>query len=263
MNGAAEAIAPPAAVLAAHAVSKSYGAVDALIDATVALRSGEIVGLVGDNGAGKSTLVKILSGVHAPDEGWVEVSGVPTEFRSTAEAHRHGIETIYQDLALAPDLTAEENLYLGRELLRGRSLFGFGFLRAREMRKECAGALRELGIHLPNRRIPVASLSGGQRQAVAAARLVHWARRVAILDEPTAALGVRQSRIVMNTIMKIAESGLAVMVVTHDLPRLLEIADRIVVMRLGRIIAERPSEAFSVASLAAVIMGADAHGDSP
>ncbi len=257
MGAAADMIPSSIPVLAVRGASKSYGPVEALVDATLELHAGEIVGLVGDNGAGKSTLVKILAGAHEPDEGWLEVDGVVTEFRSAADAHRLGIETIYQDLALAPDLTAEENLYLGRELLHRPSAFGFGFLRAREMRRQCAATMHELGIELPNRRIPVSHLSGGQRQAVAAARLLHWARRVAILDEPTAALGVHQSSIVMGTIRKIAKAGLGVMVVTHDLPRLLEVADRIVVLRLGRIIAEQPVKAFSISRLAGVIMGAE------
>jgi simple sugar transport system ATP-binding protein len=244
-------------VLAARSVSKSFGAVEALTGASIELRRGHVVGLVGDNGAGKSTLVKILSGIIAPDDGWVEIEGTPVALQAAPDAHKLGIETVYQDLALAPHLTPEENLYLGRELLWGPSFFGLGLLRRKEMRRRCSEALTQIGIHLPSRRTPIASLSGGQRQAVEAARMLHWARKAVILDEPTAALGVHQSEVVMQTIATIAERGLAVMVVTHDLPRLLTVAHQIVVLRLGHVIAQRPASAFTVASLAAAIMDAE------
>jgi simple sugar transport system ATP-binding protein len=251
-------VAMAAPVLAARSVSKSFGAVDALTSASIEVRSGEVVGLVGDNGAGKSTLVKILSGVLAPDDGWVEIENRPARLQAATDAHRLGIETVYQDLALAPHLTPEENLYLGRELLWGPSILGFGLLRRKEMRRHCSEAMRQIGIELPSKRTPISALSGGQKQAVEAARMLHWARKAVILDEPTAALGVHQSEIVMQTISTIAERGLAVIVVTHDLPRLLAVADRIVVLRLGQVIAERPASAFTVTSLALAIMGAEA-----
>jgi ABC-type sugar transport system ATPase subunit len=194
--------------------------------------------IVGDNGAGKSTFVNVISGALKPDEGTVEVAGISLELGSIEAAAALGIATVYQDLALAPDLTVAENVFLARERKRPGLLGRLGFTDDRAMAAETTEVMRSLGIETAAESAVVQDLSGGQRQVVALSRAVLRAGRLIIMDEPTAALGAKQSRIVLDTIKSATARGLSILLVSHDLPRVIEAADRIVVMRHGRIVAE-------------------------
>ena len=244
-------------VLEARGLVKTFGTVNALQGADFVVDAGTVTALVGDNGAGKSTLVKVLSGVHQPDEGEILLYGQPMTFRSPLEAHRHGIETVYQDLALAPHLDAAANAFLGRELRRG--LF---FTNKRAMRKATLEAFADLGVTtVQDVTVPVSSLSGGQRQSVAIARSTMWARRVIFLDEPTAALGVVQTRRVLDLVRRVRDQGLGVVLITHTLPDVLEVADRVEVLRFGRRSATFDRSSATVELLVAAITGAYSNVD--
>jgi fructose transport system ATP-binding protein len=211
-----------------------FGHVTALDGVDFDLWDDEIVGLVGDNGAGKSTLVKIIAGVLQPDDGKIVLRGKATHLSTPAEARRNGIETVYQDLALAEPLDIESNLFLGRE--RRRKGFMGSVLRRLDvpaMRRDAAVRMRELSILAPPTQL-VETLSGGQRQAVALARAVNWGSQIIILDEPTAALGVMQARVVLELIKQVRASGRAVVLISHNLPDVFAVADRIQILRLGR-----------------------------
>jgi simple sugar transport system ATP-binding protein len=240
----------------ARGVTKAFGHVEALRGADLGVARGEVVGLVGDNGAGKSTLVKVLSGWHRADRGEVAVDGTPVRLRSPADARRAGIETLYQDLALAPDLDVVANLFLGREDVAG-SVVGrrLGVLRHRAMRAEAERILDDMDVRLPSLDVEVGALSGGQRQIIAVARTLAWARRIVLLDEPTAALGVRQTEQVRRLVRRAAERGVAAVVISHNLPELLELVDRIVVMRLGRSVASIPIAEADPAALIQAMSG--------
>jgi len=246
-----------APVLEARRIVKRYGHVTALDGASFDVRAGEILAVIGDNGAGKSTLIKVLSGATTPDAGEVRLEDRPVRFRSPLDARRAGIETVYQDLALAPALDVSSNLFLGRELRRA-GLAGslLRLLDKRGMRREAARQLAELGIEVPSITAPVENLSGGQRQGVAVARAAAWARRVVILDEPTAALGVRETSHVLALIRRIRDRGLAVVLISHDMPHVFELADRIQVMRLGRRAAIVTPRSHTMADAVALMMGA-------
>lgn len=225
------AVAVPA--LEARSIVKSFGTVRALRGASFEAFPGEVTALVGDNGAGKSTLVKVLSGVFQQDSGEILVDGKLVNMGNPRDAASMGIETVYQDLALAPDLDAAANVFLGRELRRMRILHDQA-----EMRRQTAARFKELGVGLvQDLRVPVASFSGGQRQSVAIARAAMWARHVIIMDEPTAALGVIQTKKVLELIETVRDRGLAVVLVSHNLPEVLQVSDRIEVMRLGARVA--------------------------
>lgn len=239
----------------AHDVSKSYGSVKALSGASLRVHAGEVVGLVGDNGAGKSTLVKVLSGAHQPTTGRLELDGVEHVWGSPREALEAGIETLYQDSSLAPHLTVSQNLFLGRELMSPGILGKLGFLARRRMEHEAHDDLERVGIAVPASSRPVSALSGGQRQAVAIGRAVSWARKVIILDEPTNHLGARQAGEVLNVIRAAKAKGLGVIFISHTLPHVLEVTDRIVVLRLGRIVRDAPTSEFTPDSLIAAITG--------
>lgn len=220
-------------LLECRGISKRFGAVEALQNVGLYVDHGEVVALVGDNGAGKSTLVKILSGIHQADAGEFVFEGRPGTIRSPHEATSRGISTVYQDLALCDNLDAVANLFLGREWSKGSHLAKF------EMEQRAVQLLDGLQIRLPSVHSPVASLSGGQRQSVAVARAVlSEAARVVLLDEPTAALGVVQTRMVLDLIRTLREKGLGVLLVSHNLADVSDVADRIVVLRLGRNAAE-------------------------
>lgn len=227
-------------VLLARGISKAYGHVQALQDVDLELLPGEVLGLVGDNGAGKSTLIKILSGAIQPDSGEILVDGRVVHLRSPIAAQHAGIETVYQDLAVVPMMDIAENLYLGREprlpgpLGLGPLNIGLRFINKRLMRREAARQLQALNIGLKSVRQRVDLLSGGQRQGVAVARAVAFGRRVVILDEPTAALGVRESRGVLDLIHRINEQGLSIILISHNMPQVLEVTHRIMVLRHGR-----------------------------
>jgi simple sugar transport system ATP-binding protein len=239
--------------LAARALAKSFGHVRALRGVSFEAYAGEVTALVGDNGAGKSTLIKCLAGVIQPDGGAIEVDGAPVDMTDPQHATRLGIETVYQDLALAPDLDAAANVFLGREVRRR-----FPVLHNQpEMRRRTAESFKELGVGMvQDMRVPVSSFSGGQRQSVAIARAAMWAKHAIIMDEPTAALGVIQTARVLELIMRIRERGLAVVFVSHNLPQVLEVADRIEVMRLGARVARFRRDEASVEQLIGAISGA-------
>jgi ABC-type sugar transport system ATPase subunit len=245
---------PP--LLRVREVSKAYGHVNALIDVGVDIDAGEIVGLVGDNGAGKSTLVKVIAGADRPDRGAISLDGEPVEFRSPLHAREQGIETVYQDLALVPDLPVWANLFLGREeYARGpRNLVGW--LNKRAMRERARVELDRLQIPLPDVDVAVKDLSGGQRQAVAVARSVTWGRRLVLMDEPTASLGVEEQEKVAALIRRLAEQEIAVLFVTHNLAQIFELTQRIVVLRHGRRVAVRTTAETTREEVVGVITGA-------
>ena len=240
------------AALEAVGLQKRYGQVLALRGVDFEAYPGEVTALVGDNGAGKSTLVKCLSGVIQPDEGTITVAGRQVVMADPVHATHLGIETVYQDLALAPDLDAAANVFLGRELRRYRFLVDQA-----AMRRETAASFARLGVGMvQDLRVPVASFSGGQKQSVAIARAAMWATNVILMDEPTAALGVIQTQRVLELIRNVRDSGLAVVFISHNLPQVLEVSDRIEVMRLGARVARFRRGETSVDQLIAAISGA-------
>ncbi|CAB4677988.1 MAG: ATP-binding cassette domain-containing protein [Actinobacteria bacterium] len=236
-------------------VSKNYGAVVALDGASLKLHAGEVVGLVGDNGAGKSTLVKVLSGAHSPDGGQIVLDGEEKVWENPKQALEEGIETLYQDSGLAPHLTVSQNVFLGREKFV-KGIFGkMGFLAKKQMEEEAQADLEAVGIAFPSANRPVSQLSGGQRQAVAIGRAVSWARKVLILDEPTNHLGARQSAEVLEVIKRAKKKGLGVIFISHTLPHVLEVTDRIVVLRLGKIVRDSPTSEYTADTLIGTITG--------
>ncbi|WP_144754371.1 ATP-binding cassette domain-containing protein [Curtobacterium pusillum] len=238
----------PREVLGISGVGKNFGAVRALRDIDLSVQAGEIVALLGDNGAGKSTLMNIICGSNTPDEGEIRVSGQPMS--GLADAKRLGVGVVYQDLALAPHLSLTENLFLGNELRRGP------WLDRKRMHAEARAAIEKLGIStLRDVRLPVGSLSGGQRQVLAVARAMKWASDLILLDEPTAALGPKQVGIVLDSIRIAADHGLGVILVSHDIPNVLKLADRIVILRHGTIIADMRPAGLSVADVMTVMVG--------
>lgn len=239
----------------ARGISKSYGHVQALTGVSLALHAGEIVGLVGDNGAGKSTLVKVLSGVHAQDQGQLFLDGAEHRWPSPHEAIEAGIETLYQDSGLAPDLTIGSNVFLGREKVRPGLLGKLGFLAQKEMEQQALAELERVGIAVPAGRKTVSDLSGGQRQAVAIGRAITWARKVILLDEPTNHLGARQAGEVLEVMLRAKERGLGVIFISHTLPHVLQVTDRIVVLRLGRVVRDAATSEFDAESLLGTITG--------
>jgi len=243
-------------VLEARGVVKRYGHVEAMRGTDFAMYAGEVVALVGDNGAGKSTLIKILSGALQPDAGEILYEGRRVSMPTPIAARRLGIETVYQDLALANVLDPAANLFMGRELLRKGVLGKLGFTDKREMRRQTADAFEGLGINIAAATRSVAALSGGQRQGVAVARAVTWASKVVFLDEPTAALAAMQTANVLELVRRVADNGLAVALISHDLPQVLEVADRIEVLRLGRRVARFSRADASADALLAAMTGA-------
>jgi len=248
-------------LLEARGIVKRFGHVVALDGADFELYPDEIVAVIGDNGAGKSTLIKSLSGALQPDRGEIRLDGKPVRFRSPGEARRAGIETVYQDLAVAPSLDIASNIFLGREARRrgplGRAL---RMLAKRTMRREAALHLQELQIGVQSMSQPVENLSGGQRQGVAVARAAKWAQRVAIMDEPTAALGVKETRQVLDLILRVRDRGLPVILISHDMPNVFELADRIQIMRLGRRVAVVTPQTHTMSEAVAIMTGATRGG---
>jgi fructose transport system ATP-binding protein len=244
-------------VLEARKIVKRYGHVTALDGANLELRAGEVLAVIGDNGAGKSTMVKVLCGAVVPDEGQVLLDGVPVHFSSPMDPRKRGIETVYQDLAVAPALDIATNLFLGREV-RCRGILGswFRLLDKRRMKSEAQKEMAELKFRLPSIESAVEDLSGGQRQGVAVARSAIFARRLVIMDEPTAALGVRESGEVLNLIRTIRDRGLPVLLISHNMPHVFELADRIHIMRLGRRVALTTPKEHSMGEVVAIMTGA-------
>ena len=244
-------------VLAVAGATKRFGPVEALSGVDLAVGAGEIVALLGDNGAGKSTLVKCLSGVHALDAGSVSLDGAARALRSPAEARAAGIETVYQDLALFDNLTPGQNFFAGREVAGPAWLpRGLRMLRQRRMDGEARALLRRLGVTLPRLDAPVATMSGGQRQAIAVARAALFARKVVILDEPTAALGQRESAEVLALVSRLREEGRAIILITHNMDHVIRLADRAVVLRQGRKVGEIVPRPDSRQELVSLIVGA-------
>jgi D-xylose transport system ATP-binding protein len=234
----------PRPLLAVRGATRRFGAVTALDDVTFTVAAGEVVAILGDNGAGKSTLIKCISGAHRLHGGTIELDGEPVTVSSPAAARALGIETVYQDLALFDNLNAIDNFYAGREEAWPRWLpHGMRVLRRREMAETTGGVVRRLEVGLPGLTGAVGLLSGGQRQAVAVARAAAFASRLVILDEPTAALGVRESRQVLDLIVRLREEGKGVIVISHAMDHVMEVADRAIVLRRGRKVGELvPSE---------------------
>ncbi|QYJ05788.1 ATP-binding cassette domain-containing protein [Nocardioides panacisoli] len=240
----------PASVLSLAGVSKRFGAVQALSDVHLEVRPGEVVALVGDNGAGKSTLVKIICGVHQPDAGSIEVEGTPVRVPGPREAQGMGISTVFQDLSLCDNLDVVANLFLGQEIGHGALIDEIA------METESQRLLSSLGAKIPAVRIPVAGLSGGQRQTVAIARSLVGDPKVVMLDEPTAALGIAQTTEVLNLVERLRDRGLGVLLISHNMADVQAVADRIMVLRLGRNAAEFRTEEVTSDELVAAITGA-------
>jgi fructose transport system ATP-binding protein len=244
-------------VLEAKGLVKHFGQVVALDGTDFQLLPGEVLAVIGDNGAGKSTLIKALSGALLPDDGEIFLDGERVRFHSPLDARRHGIETVYQDLAVAPAMEIAENLFLGRELRR-RGILG-SVLRMtdkRAMVERARTAMGELDIGIGSMRQPVETLSGGQRQGVAVARSAAFAQHVVIMDEPTAALGVKESKQVLDLIRRVRARGLPVILISHDMPQVWEVADRVHVQRLGKRIAVIDPKQVSSSDGVAIMTGA-------
>jgi simple sugar transport system ATP-binding protein len=245
-----------APILEAREIVKTFGHVHALRGANFQAYAGEVVALIGDNGAGKSTLTKVISGVTAPDSGQLLFEGHATDISSPAAAQQLGIETVYQDLSLAPDLDGSANIFLGREIYRPGVLGKLGVLDRGAMRAGAITAFTELGVAIRDPDVAVGYLSGGQRQGVAVARAASWASKVIIMDEPTAALGVVQSARVLDVIRRVRDRGLAVVLISHNMPEVLDVADRIEVLRLGERVASFTRAEATLESLVGAMTGA-------
>jgi D-xylose transport system ATP-binding protein len=244
-------------VLEVRGATKRFGPVLALSDINLAARQGEVLALLGDNGAGKSTLIKCVSGVHQFDAGEILIDGHPSPIRSPGDARSAGIETVYQDLALFDNLTPSQNFYAGREIAGPAWLpRGMRILKSREMDERTREVLDRLKVILPKQDATVALMSGGQRQAVAVARASVFARKVVILDEPTAALGLRESRKVLDLIAQLRDEGNAVILITHNMEHVTELASRAVVLRQGRKVGEIVPTKTNQQELVAMIVGA-------
>lgn len=235
-------------------VSKHYGAVRAVEKISLDVYEGEVLALLGDNGAGKTTLMSLAAGVQPPSSGTMSIAGKPTSLRSPRAAQEVGIETIFQDLAVCENLDAAANIFLGRETTR-RGRNPFSRLSRAKMAEQARETLKTLDIELPKMTAPVGDLSGGQRKAVAIARAVHWQARMVIMDEPTAALGVPEQRKVVELIHTLKASGLGVILVSHSMPEVFEVADRIVVLRRGQVVGDMKREEASIEQVVTLMVG--------
>lgn len=238
-------------LLQLRGIKKRFGAVQALYDVDFEVYAGEVVALVGDNGAGKSSLIKAIAGIYGVDSGVFRFEGREVHISGPNDVTRLGISTVYQDLALCDNLDVVANLYLGREETNGVALDEV------DMEKRAVQVLRDLSVKIPSVRIPIASLSGGQRQSVAVARSVMWNAKIVMLDEPTAALGVAQTRQVLDLIKRLRSQGLGVVVISHNLADVFEVADRIIVLRLGRRVGDYDVRSTSREQIVAAITGAE------
>jgi len=256
--------AQPQIVMQAKGLIKRYGQVTALDGADFELRAGEILAVIGDNGAGKSSLIKCLSGATIPDQGEIFLDGKPIHFRSPIDARHSGIETVYQDLAVAPAMTISENLFLGRELRRPGFLGKFlRVLDKKKMLEESISRMQELKVGIRSMTQAVETLSGGQRQCVAVARAAAFAQHVVIMDEPTAALGVKEGNMVLELIRRVRDKGLPVVLISHNMPHVFEVADRIHIARLGKRAAVVNPKHISMSDTVAVMTGAKSADDLP
>lgn len=244
-------------LLQADGLVKRYGGVRALDEVSIALRGGEVVGVLGENGAGKSTLVRVLSGAILPDAGTIRVMGEDVRLKSPADARRVGIETVHQELSLADLLSVSENLFLNREIRRHiLPLRWVGWLDKKEMERQSTRILQDLRIRIPDPKVRVSALSGGQRQAVVVGRAAAWGRRIVILDEPTAALGVEQAAQVHELIGRLRSEGIGVIVISHNMQEVLAVCDRAVVLRHGRCISNVSTAEVTSRDLVGLITGA-------
>lgn len=251
-------------VMQARGLVKRYGQVTALDGADFELRAGEILAVIGDNGAGKSSLIKCLSGATIPDEGEIVLDGKVVHFKGPIDARREGIETVYQDLAVAPAMSISENLFLGRELRREGFLGSvLGMLDKKKMLEQSVQRMNDLKVGIRSMLQAVETLSGGQRQCVAVARAAAFAEHVVILDEPTAALGVKEGNMVLELIRRVRDKGLPVVLISHNMPHVFEIADRIHVARLGKRAAVLNPRNISMSDTVAVMTGAMSAGQLP
>lgn len=242
-----------APLLRIEAVSKQFGTIQALQDISLDIRPGEVAALLGDNGAGKSTLIKIIAGALHADQGSMVFDGRPAKFDSPHDAKLAGIETVYQDLSLCPNVDAVANFFMGRELTR--RLLGFRILKEREMLNVTQDAMAEVGTRIPDLRTRVENLSGGQRQAIELGRFVHWGGKLVLLDEPFAALGVEQTRRGLDLIARVKDKGVAIVIITHNMLHAFQVADRLLVMRHGRLVGERAARDSTPEEIIGLITG--------
>lgn len=246
-----------APILELRSLSKSFGPVHAVKSVSLAAHPGEVIGLIGDNGAGKSTLTRMIAGAIRPDTGDIVVGGEKRHFETAQDARRAGIETVFQTLALVPGLDIVENIFLGREMLMpgaaGRLTRTMDVV---QMRKRVEEGYQRFGLNLPDMRTKVAALSGGQRQVVAIARAVLWGSGVVVLDEPTAALGVKQTELVLSFIEKLRSHKVAVIFISHNMQHVMRVTDRVCVLRLGRKVHDGPMSKLSGNDLVALMTGA-------
>jgi ABC-type sugar transport system ATPase subunit len=240
-------------LLEVKGLRKTFGSVVAIDDVSMALHEGRTAAIVGDNGAGKSTLLKIITGVHQPDAGQILMEGQPVRFPTPVAAKDHGIEALFQDLALVNDLTIWQNVFLGRELVRGEPI---GFQRKRAMAGKAAEMLAALDVHLPSAGTRVRRLSGGQRQAVAIGRAVGWNARLTVMDEPTAALGVRERLEVESLIERLRAEGRTFLIISHNFEQVMRLSDEVWVMRHGNVVGHRHTADTTADELVALITGA-------
>ncbi|WP_433579574.1 ATP-binding cassette domain-containing protein [Nocardia brasiliensis] len=241
-------------MLEAHGLTKSFDSVRALDGVSLTIPEGEVTALVGDNGAGKSTLVRCLTGVHPPDSGEILFRGAPVRLGSPEDARRMGIETVYQDLALIDDLAVWQNLFLNRELVH--RIWPLKILNRTAMIAQSADILRDLDVDVPSVRTTVRRMSGGQRQSIAIARAVAWGKAMVIMDEPTAALGVRETAAVEKLVRGLRDRGVTVLIISHDLAQVMRVCDNVVVLRRGRSVAAHPVREIDGDRLVALITGA-------
>ncbi|MGZ5272009.1 MAG: ATP-binding cassette domain-containing protein [Ramlibacter sp.] len=241
----------------AKGLTKRYGHVTALDGCDFELRAGEILAVIGDNGAGKSSLIKVLSGATVPDSGELRLDGKPVHFRTPIDARRAGIETVYQDLAVAPAMSIAENLFLGREILRPGVLGTWlRLLDKKAMLDQAVARMNELNVGIRSMTQAVETLSGGQRQCVAVSRAAAFAQHVVIMDEPTAALGVKEGNMVLDLIRRVRDKGLPVILISHNMPHVFEVADRIHIQRLGKRAAVVDPKVIGMSDTVAVMTGA-------
>ncbi|MBX3596731.1 MAG: sugar ABC transporter ATP-binding protein [Rhizobiaceae bacterium] len=238
-------------------ITKRWGALTALEDIDLEIHRGEVLGLLGDNGAGKTTMVNLISGVFAPSSGTMECCGAPVKISSPDRAHSLGIETVFQDLALLPNLAVADNLFIGRERTFDIVPKLIRVLKRREMERDAAETLKQLDIHIPSLRVNVNALSGGQRQAIAIARAIRWKANMVILDEPTAALSVPEQNKVLALTRQLASQGVAVLYITHNMGDVMQVTDRIAVLYRGRKAAEMRTSETSQKDIVHVIMSGE------
>jgi fructose transport system ATP-binding protein len=251
-------------VMQAKGLTKRYGHVTALDGCDFELRAGEILAVIGDNGAGKSSLIKVLSGATVPDAGELRLDGRPVHFKTPIDARRAGIETVYQDLAVAPAMSIAENLFLGRELLRPGVLGTYlRLLDKKAMLEQAVARMNELKVGIRSMTQAVETLSGGQRQCVAVSRAAAFAQHVVIMDEPTAALGVKEGNMVLDLIRRVRDKGLPVILISHNMPHVFEVADRIHIQRLGRRAAVVDPKVIGMSDTVAIMTGAMAADELP